>query len=132
VKLQVELPPKPEVAGLARKLLAVLLADVPEDLRDDVCLLTDELISNSLRHAHLARTDRIRLLARLEPSRVFVQVCDPGANGFPSLRIPEPDDTHGRGLYLLDALAREWGVRREDNTCVWFEMPLGKAKVKTA
>ena len=130
VKLQIELPPKPEVAGLARKLLSVLLADEPPDLRDDVCLLTDELISNSLRHARLDRTDRIGLLAKVDPNRVYVQVCDPGVAGYPSLRTPNPDDTHGRGLFLLDALAHEWGVRRQDTTCVWFEMALEKAEAQ--
>jgi hypothetical protein len=42
----------------------------------------------------------------------------------PSLQ--EPHDEGGRGLRILDALARRWGFDTGPETkVVWFEVPLG-------
>jgi hypothetical protein len=31
----------------------------------------------------------------------------------------------GYGLYLVEQLAKRWGVERNEGTVVWFELPAG-------
>jgi hypothetical protein len=42
----------------------------------------------------------------------------------PAPRDAAPEDTSGRGLHLVEAMARAWGVEREreDGKIVWFEL----------
>lgn len=79
-------------------------------------LLVSELVSNAVRHAGTP----IRLVLRMEGGRVQVDVSD-GAPGAPRPRLVEADSEAGRGLFLVDQLARDWGVRpaRRGKT-VWF------------
>jgi anti-sigma regulatory factor (Ser/Thr protein kinase) len=57
-----------------------------------------------------------------EAKRVRVEVVDPG-NGFSHvLREPDPMQTGGRGLYLVEVLADRWGIESEPSTRVWFEL----------
>jgi hypothetical protein len=51
-----------------------------------------------------------------------VEVCDEGSEDVPHEESPELLDTSGRGLQLVDALATRWGTRRNETTCVWFEL----------
>jgi len=48
-------------------------------------------------------------------------VTDQGSGFIP---IPRDPDHHqgGYGLYLVEKQATDWGVHRQDGTCVWFEM----------
>lgn len=41
-----------------------------------------------------------------------VTVSDEGTGGIPVTARPAGDDEHGRGLYLVAALAHRWGGRR--------------------
>ena len=110
------LRPEPAAVGAARRLMR---DGVDADLAHTVCLLTSEVVTNSIRHAGLTARDRIVLAARLGPEFVRVEVRDPG-DGF------DPDVRHGAsgyGLRMLDMLASRWGVDRDENGCrVWFEV----------
>lgn len=87
---------------------------------DVAILLTSELVTNAIRHAGAP----IRLSAGLASDRLLrVEVHD---------RTPDPvaareaglDDEDGRGLHLVQALARSWGWRPVDSggKRVWFEL----------
>ncbi len=91
-----------------------------------VRLLITELVANSVRHAGLAKTDRIGLDIDADDVLVRVEVRDGGAGFQPPSRFDgPPEGTSGRGLYLVDALADRWGVERgDDDTVVWFEVDL--------
>jgi hypothetical protein len=45
---------------------------------------------------------------------------------------PEPTDEHGRGAFLVDALANDWGadVHPEDGKTVWFEIDITTATIE--
>lgn len=92
----------------------------------DVRLLVSELLTNSIRHAGLDPDESIRLVASASEGMVRVEVSDPGP-GFevPSVPVPRPEHACGWGLYLLDALADEWGVFVDYAAYVWFEIGSG-------
>jgi hypothetical protein len=71
-----------------------------------------------------ARTD-IELLVRLRPRGVRIEVHD-GSPAAPVVRRYDDDAMTGRGLALVDELARRWGVERTPGgKAVWFELDEG-------
>jgi len=124
IRLDRELPARPEAAREARKALGELAPHVPAHCFDDVRLLVTELVTNSLRHGALGAGDAIHLVVQLEPATLRVEVRDPGS-GFDVPAPPEtPDLGAGWGLFLLSRIADRWGIRGRPSTCVWFEMDL--------
>ncbi|MEU9477510.1 ATP-binding protein [Streptomyces sp. NPDC048191] len=82
-------------------------------------LLTSELVTNALVHTD----DDAVLTAVVEPGGLRVEVRDFVARR-PETRGPDSDeDTHGRGLLLVQSLADSWGVRPHGvGKSVWFEL----------
>jgi serine phosphatase RsbU (regulator of sigma subunit)/anti-sigma regulatory factor (Ser/Thr protein kinase) len=114
------LDPRAQTAGQARRLARRALArwDL-EDLSDSVELLVSEVVTNAVRYAErpitlrLLRTDTLR--------------CEVGDDvpQLPRLRQARATDEGGRGLYLVNRLARRWGATRlSTGKVVWFELPL--------
>ncbi|MFG2884627.1 ATP-binding protein [Streptomyces sp. NPDC048297] len=104
----------------ARRELRELLRHWGRPGRSEIAeLLTSELVTNALVH-----TDEDAVLTAVVSSdalrvevRDFVARC-------PRVRAPDTgDDTHGRGLVLVQSLADAWGVRPHDiGKSVWFEL----------
>lgn len=89
-----------------------------DDLADIITLLLSELVTNAILHADSAPDVTVRLL----PDRVHVQVTDshPGSVGLPDI---DEESTHGRGLALVETLARDWGsVDLSGGKVVWFDV----------
>ncbi|WP_340558345.1 SpoIIE family protein phosphatase [Streptomyces sp. GSL17-111] len=115
-----ELEPRPETAGQARRLARRALAAWGiEELSDSVELLVSEVVTNAVRYAErpvtlrLLRTDALR--------------CEVGDDvpQLPRLRQARATDEGGRGLYLVNRIARRWGATRlSTGKLVWFEVPL--------
>ena len=83
-------------------------------------LLTTELFSNALKHG----TGPIMLNVSLDDELLRVEVSDTSP-GVPVVGRPGPEDASGRGLFLVEALAREWGVARFPHSAgkvVWFTL----------
>ena len=61
--------------------------------------------------------------AQLGASQASVQLT---FSGFVADHVvmPGPEGESGRGLAFLDALASRWGVIRNGESCVWFELDL--------
>ncbi len=80
-------------------------------------LLTSELATNVVEHAHSpfeVRVDR-------DDHHVRVEVVNEEPAS--AVEIREPDDLGGRGLRIVDSLARAWGTTVEgSSTLVWFEL----------
>jgi anti-sigma regulatory factor (Ser/Thr protein kinase) len=103
-----------------RRALRELLQDWGKPGRSEIAeLLTSELVTNALVHTD----DDAVLTAVVEDGGLRVEVRDFLA------RRPEPhrpgadEDTHGRGLVLVQSLADAWGVRPHGvGKSVWFEL----------
>ncbi len=114
------LDPRPQTARQARRLARRALARWGlDELSDAVELLVSEVITNAVRYAE--RPISLRLL------RTDVLRCEVGDDvpQLPRLRQARPSDEGGRGLYLVNRLARRWGATRlSTGKVVWFEMAL--------
>jgi len=109
-----------QTAGQARRLVRRALArwDLDE-LTDSVELLVSEVVTNAVRYAE--RPITLRLL------RTDVLRCEVGDDvpQLPRLRQARATDEGGRGLYLVNRLARRWGATRlSGGKVVWFELGL--------
>jgi anti-sigma regulatory factor (Ser/Thr protein kinase) len=104
---------------VAREALDDLDPALPDELLEDARLLVNELVTNSVRHGD---GDVVRLvLDRPQPDRLRCEVVDDGHGFLPIARAVGSKDEGGWGLYLVERLARSWGVR-EGSTHVWFEL----------
>jgi anti-sigma regulatory factor (Ser/Thr protein kinase) len=116
------LRPVPSSAASARQFVDDTLGEWGCDSFVDASrLLVSELVTNAVLHA---RTD-IELVVRLHPRGVRVEVHD-GSPAAPVVRRYDDDAMTGRGLALVDELARRWGVERTPGgKAVWFELDEG-------
>ena len=103
---QIELAAKPSSIMRVRDFVCLCL--VQHDLLhllEDVRLVASELTSNAVTHA---RTPFVVTLAEVGPS-VLLTVQD-GAAPVPETAVHDPMARNGRGMVIVNALAREWGV----------------------
>lgn len=114
----IDLPAHPSSVALARHLVRDVVRDSGSpELSGDAELLTSEVVTNALVHAGAP----IRITARVVGSGVRVEVAD-GSPHSPIVREYGELAGTGRGLRLLDLLAR-WGVEATENgKSVWFEL----------
>ncbi len=129
--------------------------NIPEERAELACLLVSEVVTNVVLHAANATVPRPTLaldgpplpfddtwddpgmdeeivgtekeftlrLRRGEKS-VWVEVFDQDLR-LPRIRSAGENDEGGRGLYLVDQLAKRWGSRpTPEGKAVWFEIPI--------
>jgi len=118
----VELPSNPTAPAQARGALDQIAGRITPQRMRDVRLLVSELVTNAIRHAGLSENNVIRLVVVTGDRALRIEVCDPG-RGF-EISEPEPDPARpsGWGLYLVRELSDRWGVERNRETRVWFEL----------
>jgi len=87
----------------------------------EAALLVTELVGNAVRHARPLADGRILVSWRTEAGRLYMRVTDGGSTiEEPHVTQAGPQDTRGRGLSIVDALARQWGVERTlGSSTVW-------------
>ncbi|MFG2147414.1 SpoIIE family protein phosphatase [Streptomyces sp. NPDC048696] len=113
------LDPEDSAPGRARRLARRALErwDLGE-LTDSVELLVSEVVTNAVRYAE--RPVTLRLL------KTDVLRCEVGDDSpqLPRQRRARDTDEGGRGLFLVNRLARRWGATRlSGGKVVWFELP---------
>jgi hypothetical protein len=95
---------------------------VCEDTCDTAVLVISELVTNAIVHTASSvvvcelhdRDDRVRIAVRDEG-------CAPGE---PCAQRQRPEEEHGRGLLLVDALCPAWGAQEHGpGLLVWAELP---------
>ncbi|WP_405388843.1 SpoIIE family protein phosphatase [Streptomyces sp. NBC_01102] len=112
------LEPEDAAPGRARRLARRALSRWGlDDLADEVELLVSEVVTNAVRYAE--RPVTLRLL------RTDILRCEVGDDSpqLPRQRRARETDEGGRGLFLVNRLARRWGATRlSTGKVVWFEM----------
>jgi anti-sigma regulatory factor (Ser/Thr protein kinase) len=120
LEVDLRLDPGARAPAFARGSLASFRPAVLEPLVERAELLVSEVVTNAIRHADLDPGDRIEIHMQGSPSMLRVDVIDPGRGFVPVGKRP---GLHGGwGVWLLDRLATRWGVERDGNTRVWFEI----------
>lgn len=88
-------------------------------LTDIAQLLTSELVTNAVRHA---RSEDVDVTMRHQDEAVRVEVHDTSSE-HPVPKDVSPEAESGRGLHLVAALSKSWGVKpAESGKAVWFEL----------
>jgi anti-sigma regulatory factor (Ser/Thr protein kinase) len=104
----------------ARTIIRETVADHPSC--EVAELLASELATNAVRHSG---SQFIALVVAVTASGdLRVSVTDQGRGGLPRLVGGGPDDEQGRGVRMVDRLAKKWGINREGSAgmTVWFEL----------
>jgi anti-sigma regulatory factor (Ser/Thr protein kinase) len=93
-----------------------------EELRQvtgPLTLIASELVTNAVQHGG----GPIELRLEHSDGVVTIEVVDGDSTAQPLLRSPAGDDGGGRGLRIVETLAREWGVRAtETGKIVWASL----------
>ncbi|UNS98032.1 ATP-binding protein [Streptomyces tubbatahanensis] len=107
-------PGLPEEIGRARRWTRDVLRDSPH--ADDAALIVSELGSNALVHsASGSPNGSFHVSLHRSPGTVVLAVTDTGGGATkPHVATPDEDDTHGRGLGLVAALANCVRVTGDD------------------
>jgi GAF domain-containing protein len=115
------LSPTGRSAATARRTVEQVLQEADlGGLLDEALLLVTELVTNAVVHAGT----EIELRIETAPEGLRVEVVDRSPGSLPVIR-PAPAETRegGRGVFLLDALATEWGTRHfSGGKSVWFQL----------
>jgi len=95
-------------------------------LTETAKLLTSELVTNAIRAserltsaADAAIVPVVHVWLVSDQVSLVIRVWD-GHDGMPVRRDVGPDDENGRGLMLVESMAKEWGAyRKETGKVVW-------------
>lgn len=119
----------PSSAAEARRALGADLAGrgLPTAVVEAAALVVSELIGNAVRYARPLPGGVLWVAWALQPGCLLVRVTDGGGPQSPRFREAGPSDVRGRGLAIIDAVARKWGVDRYENgvgpvSTVWAEL----------
>ncbi|MFE1308044.1 ATP-binding protein [Streptomyces sp. NPDC058755] len=110
-ELTFRLPRSRRSVSRARALLHAVLGEwgAAQDVVDSAELVLSELVTNALRvPVPRGRQMGVRITRSVGEGLLRLAVSDAGG-GRPELREPGADETGGRGLLLVDALAHRWG-----------------------
>ncbi len=93
---------------------------------DDAILIVSELVTNAVAHSGGSPADMIQVRAVLIGADVSISVHDPGLSGdTPHLRDTSVLQAGGRGLRIVERLARRWGFELDRGHRVWAELATG-------
>jgi len=113
--------PNVRAPGEARHWVRDLLDEwsVGDQVIEDTVLLVSELITNVALHGRTAAD----VIVDLDDHRLHAVVHDDNSR-LPTVSAVPADAASGRGLFIVDAIADDWGVSpvRDDGKGVWFEL----------
>lgn len=108
---------RPEEVTAARRFVRETLRNEEMELVDAAELMASELTSNCVRHARTAFDVNVHVR-----DEIRVEVRDSGG-GEPRPLSPGPEEPSGRGLMIVQAMSRSWGVEHSgEGKLVWFTL----------
>ncbi len=112
--------PDPASAHHAWVATVELLRKEGIEATDETQLVVDELAANAIVHAHTEFELSIELWAH--GLRIIVR---DRSKLKPAIKYPDPLEESGRGLFLLDNVADDWGYHPTDSgKCIWASIRL--------
>src|SRR5581483_5238684 len=89
----------------------------------ELALIISELVTNSVRHAHVGPQQTLTVECATRADRLRVTVTDPGSGLEPHLQSPDLLTSGGYGLRVVESLSCAWGVVHgpTGTTSVWCE-----------
>ena len=119
----VTVPGEPEQVSRARGFVVRVLeaAGLPGVDSDAATLLTSELVTNAIVHTDSGNPGgTVTVIVSGLPDGALVEVVDNGSAGIPVVK-GDAFAGQGRGLFLVQQMATQWGYRRDQaTTTVWF------------
>ncbi|WP_371788687.1 ATP-binding protein [Streptomyces griseoaurantiacus] len=123
-RFRFQLSAHPGSVARARQLTRQRLSDwgACGDTCDSAALIVSELVTNAIVHT---ASENVVCELRDDAELVRIAVCDEGcAPGEPHPSPRRPEEEHGRGLLLVEALCRAWGAQETGpGLLVWAELP---------
>ena len=124
--IEIVLPGVKLSVPMARRCVGEILAVAEHQDVDDVRLVVSELVGNAVVHTASGRPGGVVMvgIAEVDAATVYIEVVDEGAVTVPQVDTPGMDECRGRGLWLVEQFATEWGVRDGGlgRRVVWAEM----------
>jgi anti-sigma regulatory factor (Ser/Thr protein kinase) len=121
----------PASAGDVRRQLGADLADagLPAAVIGDAALVVSELVGNAVRYAAPLPGGVLEVSWTVDAECLRLRVSDGGGVSVPARHDAGPEDVRGRGLAIVAALARDWGVEPSRNgsgptSTVWVDLPV--------
>ncbi len=121
----------PASAGEVRRQLGADLAGagVRPAVVGDAALVLSELVGNAVRYGRPLPGGMLEVSWSLQDDSLWLRVSDGGGPSVPMRHEAGPEDVRGRGLAIVAALARDWGVEQSTNgtgpmSTVWVELPV--------
>jgi anti-sigma regulatory factor (Ser/Thr protein kinase) len=105
---------------------AVDQLDAIAPIRENARLVASELVTNAVLHSGCRGNQMIAIDVTLERECLVISVDDPCVAGqIAHIRTGNDDPMRrGFGLRIVEQLARDWGVARNDGHHVWAELTL--------
>ncbi len=116
------LPAAPASVAIARRRLTeeLLAVGVFDPAVGDAALVISELLSNAIRHARPLHGSWLRVAWSVDAGSIEVAVSDGGSPTRPRPAHASRSSLGGRGIGIVEHLARAWGVRADDGVLtVW-------------
>jgi serine/threonine-protein kinase RsbW len=115
------IPGRPDQVSAARAFVRKVVG-AASPVRDTAVLLTSEIVTNAVMHSDSRRAGGSVTVLMIEISGgLRVEVADDGSDLSAPVVRGDVYASDGHGLYLVQAMADQWGyVRDETGTTVWF------------
>ncbi|MEV6378619.1 ATP-binding protein [Streptomyces sp. NPDC051773] len=115
-------PGLPDQVAEARHFVAALLQE--RGVADDAVLVVSELATNAVRHSLSGSAGGwFLVVVAFRADGVRLEVVDQGGDNVPEMRDVVSQDNGGRGLWLVSACAKDWGVKDvPSGRTVWADL----------
>jgi two-component sensor histidine kinase len=77
--------------------------------------VVSELVTNAMLHASPCKDGMLHVVMTIDSETISLSVSDGGSVTLPQVMRPPLLSPNGRGLDIVRALAREWGVHEADD-----------------
>ncbi|MEH0655730.1 ATP-binding protein [Streptomyces scabiei] len=115
-------PGLPDQVAEARLFVAALLQE--RGVADDAVLVVSELATNAVRHTLSGSAGGwFLVVVAFRADGVRLEVVDQGGDNVPEMCDVVSQDNGGRGLWLVSACAKDWGVKDvPSGRTVWADL----------